>query len=271
VLILHDEISFDPGIIRIRRKGSAGGHNGLKSIIAHLGSENFPRVKIGVGKKPNPEYDLVDLRDMAEQLKGRYPQEVAALHTALEKAVVLNVTNTTGCCGVSLYYPFYNKQYYEKGWGDEYRELIVPTSYASYLASYVKKWLQNDLLQTVASSSLPSVKSQNEFELRLTNEQADAYADAKYYILVREGTQLYSRIFTSSAVTKSGNVLTADFDGNVLYAKNNFDQYWIPVTEEHDTVGNKAHKGEEGCCGIDGTAAGGYVAQRSHHHGDQSI
>ena len=60
VLILHDEISFDPGVIRIRRKGSAGGHNGLKSIIAHLSSEEFPRIKIGVGKKPSPEYDLVD-------------------------------------------------------------------------------------------------------------------------------------------------------------------------------------------------------------------
>ena len=60
VLVLHDEISFDPGIIRIRRKGSAGGHNGLKSIIAHLSSEDFPRIKIGVGKKPTPEYDLVN-------------------------------------------------------------------------------------------------------------------------------------------------------------------------------------------------------------------
>ena len=60
VIVLHDEISFDAGVIRIRRKGSAGGHNGLKSIIAHLASEQFPRVKIGVGKKPHPEYDLVD-------------------------------------------------------------------------------------------------------------------------------------------------------------------------------------------------------------------
>ncbi len=60
VVVLHDEISFDPGIIRIRRKGSAGGHNGLKSIIEHLPGEGFPRVKIGVGKKPDPEYDLAD-------------------------------------------------------------------------------------------------------------------------------------------------------------------------------------------------------------------
>lgn len=60
VIVLHDEISFEPGKIRIRRKGSAGGHNGLKSIIEHLGSDAFPRIKIGVGQKPNPEYDLVD-------------------------------------------------------------------------------------------------------------------------------------------------------------------------------------------------------------------
>lgn len=60
VIVLHDEISFAPGLFRIRRKGSAGGHNGLKSIIAQLSSDAFPRVKIGVGQKPSPEYDLVD-------------------------------------------------------------------------------------------------------------------------------------------------------------------------------------------------------------------
>lgn len=60
IIVLHDEISFEPGKIRIRRKGSAGGHNGLKSIIAHLSSEDFPRIKIGVGQKPSPDYDLVN-------------------------------------------------------------------------------------------------------------------------------------------------------------------------------------------------------------------
>ena len=58
ILVLCDEISFEPGLFRIRRKGSAGGHNGLKSIISSLGSETFPRIKIGVGQKPSPEYDL---------------------------------------------------------------------------------------------------------------------------------------------------------------------------------------------------------------------
>lgn len=60
VIVLCDDISFAPGRIRIRRRGSAGGHNGLKSIIARLGSEEFARVKIGVGEKPSAEYPLVD-------------------------------------------------------------------------------------------------------------------------------------------------------------------------------------------------------------------
>lgn len=60
IIVMFDDISLEPGKIRIRRKGSDGGHNGIKSIIAHLASQDFPRIKIGVGKKPHPEYDLAD-------------------------------------------------------------------------------------------------------------------------------------------------------------------------------------------------------------------
>lgn len=60
IIVIFDDISLEPGKLRIKRKGSAGGHNGIKSIIAHLGSENFPRIKLGVGKKPHPDYDLAD-------------------------------------------------------------------------------------------------------------------------------------------------------------------------------------------------------------------
>ena len=71
-IVVSDDISLDVGKIRIRRKGSAGGHNGLKSIIEHLGSEDFPRVKIGVGKKPNAYTDLADW------VLGRFPKEQEA-------------------------------------------------------------------------------------------------------------------------------------------------------------------------------------------------
>ena len=60
IIVLFDDISLPPGRLRIRADGSAGGHNGIKSIIAELGSQAFPRVKIGVGAKPHAEQDLAD-------------------------------------------------------------------------------------------------------------------------------------------------------------------------------------------------------------------
>lgn len=53
-------MNLAPGTLRIRESGSAGGQNGLKSVIEHLGTENFPRIRIGVGQKPHPEYSLAD-------------------------------------------------------------------------------------------------------------------------------------------------------------------------------------------------------------------
>ncbi len=60
IIIVHDDISLAPGRLRIRAKGSAGGHNGLKSIISRLGSDNFARIKIGVGAPQHEDYDLAD-------------------------------------------------------------------------------------------------------------------------------------------------------------------------------------------------------------------
>ena len=60
VIVLFDDISLPPGRLRIRADGSAGGHNGIKSLIQELGGQNFPRVKIGVGAKPHPDFDLAD-------------------------------------------------------------------------------------------------------------------------------------------------------------------------------------------------------------------
>lgn len=60
IIVMFDDISLPPGRLRIRANGSAGGHNGIKSIIHEVGSQDFPRVKIGVGAKPHPEQDLAD-------------------------------------------------------------------------------------------------------------------------------------------------------------------------------------------------------------------
>jgi len=60
VLVIADDVSFDPGALRIRRKGSSGGQKGVRSVIEHLGTEEFPRIKLGVGRMPHPDCDIVD-------------------------------------------------------------------------------------------------------------------------------------------------------------------------------------------------------------------
>ena len=60
IIVMFDDISLPPGRLRIRGDGSAGGHNGIKSIISQLGSQDFPRIKIGVGAKPTQDHDLAD-------------------------------------------------------------------------------------------------------------------------------------------------------------------------------------------------------------------
>ena len=60
LVVIYDDLDLAVGKIRLRQKGSAGGHNGIKSIISRLSSDNFPRIKIGVGAKPHPDYDLAD-------------------------------------------------------------------------------------------------------------------------------------------------------------------------------------------------------------------
>ena len=81
IIVLFDDISLPPGRLRIRGDGSAGGHNGIKSIIAQLGSQNFPRVKIGVGAKAVPEQDLADW-----VLSGFSTAEEKELSAALKNA-----------------------------------------------------------------------------------------------------------------------------------------------------------------------------------------
>ncbi len=181
------------------------------------------------------EYDLIDVKDLARQLADLYPQEAQAVEAAVDKMTVANATNTTGCCGMSLYYPFYNKDYYSRSWSQAYRELGLLPQYQKYLQSYEQRWLKNDLLTTVAASQLP-MDTAGTYTLQLTPEQNETLASARFYILSRNGEQLYTPLFVSENVTNQNGLLTANFDGNVIYVRNNYGTYHIPPTREHDTV-----------------------------------
>lgn len=90
LLIIYDDVSLDVGKLRIRRKGSAGGHNGIKNIIANLGTDVFPRIKVGVGEKPE-NYDLADYvlghfsKSEKEMIEEGIKQAVCAVEKILEE------------------------------------------------------------------------------------------------------------------------------------------------------------------------------------------
>lgn len=85
IIVIYDDINLAPGVLRIRKSGSAGGHNGMKSIIEHLGSDAFPRIRVGVGAKPDPRADLADhvLGRPCEEDRAKIASCVARIKDAL--------------------------------------------------------------------------------------------------------------------------------------------------------------------------------------------
>ena len=88
ILVVSDEVALVPGRIRLRPSGSAGGHNGLKSIIQHLGTDQFPRLRLGVGAPPHPDYDMADW--VLGSFRG---DDSKAMQSAFEKAA-----DAVECC-----------------------------------------------------------------------------------------------------------------------------------------------------------------------------
>lgn len=101
VVVIYDDISLEPSRIRIRKKGSDGGHNGIKSIIYLTGADTFPRIKLGVGKKPHPEYNLADWvlsnfnKDEQNQMKTAYDScpDIVSLIVSGETDTAMNRYN----------------------------------------------------------------------------------------------------------------------------------------------------------------------------------
>lgn len=184
------------------------------------------------------EYDLVDLKDLSEQLKTDYPEQAAALSGVIDEMVIKNSTNATGLSGVSLYYPFYNKDYYQNTWKKTYTDLNIFPDYVSYLSEYEKIWLKSDMTEGYTTGGTPNQDGDNQYTLTLTPEQAKHFASAKYYVLRRAGGETFQKVFSSADVTNANGTLTANFDGNVIYARNDLEEYMLPVTTEHDTVGS---------------------------------
>lgn len=100
IIVLSDDISLDVGKLRIRRKGSAGGHNGLKSINEHLGTDEYPRLKIGVGQKPHKDYDLADwvLSSFSDAELNTLYESRDVIISGIEKIVLGNIDEAMQIC-----------------------------------------------------------------------------------------------------------------------------------------------------------------------------
>lgn len=90
VIVVSDEVALPIGKLRIRTKGSAGGHNGLKNIIALLGTDQFPRIRIGVGAAPHPDYDMADW--VLSSFKGKDAEDILAAASRAAEAVECYIT-----------------------------------------------------------------------------------------------------------------------------------------------------------------------------------
>lgn len=100
VIVISDDISLDVGRLRVRRKGSDGGHNGLKSISAHLSSNNYPRIKVGVGQKPHADYELADwvLSSFSKEDKEKLAEAYPKILVGIEKIVSGDVDGAMQIC-----------------------------------------------------------------------------------------------------------------------------------------------------------------------------
>lgn len=208
--------------------------------VSRVNTRSFGRASTG------SEYDLVDLRCLSEELESFYPEEVQALQALLDCMVICAVANTEQSCGVSLYYPFFNKKYYTAQWKDAYREMNVFPDYLNFLNRYEATWLSADM-QELFDGTMNVEQREDGYFLPLSAEQLDVTAEGRYYILRRLGEGVYSPIYvgTDLQITESG--ILAHFDGNIIFYEDAFGHRDIPALRLTDRIGTKSDYSLIGC------------------------
>ena len=100
IIVMSDDVNLDVGRIRVRKSGSDGGQTGLRSIITRMGSDNFPRIRFGVGKKPHPDYDMADwvLSNFSEEDKKALFECFEVAYSGVEKLVLGDVDTAMQIC-----------------------------------------------------------------------------------------------------------------------------------------------------------------------------
>ncbi len=168
------------------------------------------------------EYDLVDLKDLAGQYRETAPVFSKELEAAVEEAVVHQRSSAERVNGLSIYYPFYNKEYYRTGWEDSYHELGFADKYTEYLGSYCRFWLGESLADfdgLTVEGQYNTVQHVQHLQLPLTDEQAEHFSSAEVTILgesfISDG---YFYIYTIDDVNlREDQVAEAEYQYESLY------------------------------------------------------
>ncbi|MBQ0058838.1 MAG: hypothetical protein KBS83_02590, partial [Lachnospiraceae bacterium] len=199
---------------------------------ARINSRSFGRATTG------SEYDLVDIQSLAGLMQKKYPAEAKQVADQAKAMTVISRSNTDDACGVSLYYPFYNKSSYEEKWKEAYSQVEGFEAYCKYLENYEQRWLGTDLRRIFADVKTPKVTEEGDYFITLTDEQLDQYAEGGYYILEKNGGDNYTVVFSSSDVDLVDHELRANFENKILYFTNDAGNRNIVPVREWDTVDN---------------------------------
>ena len=189
---------------------------GSYSEIAQIRESVLPFAKYTT----NSNYDLIDLGDMADKLSAYHPQQAKALYTAVDDMVVCFWSPLTRAHGLTLYYPFDNKEYYSAAWGEEYPSFGFAPVYTQFLQDFVEKLLGGSS-KSWRDAGLPPLEQEpetDEYYFQLTPEQAADYLNGSYYLLRKVGDGAYTICgMRQDVVLDEQNRLHPNFQGNSVY------------------------------------------------------
>ncbi len=187
------------------------------------------------------EFDLIDIMDFAYSVALYYPGPAQAVVSAIEEMVLINETNQPSSCGISMYFPFYNQDYFVREWREEYASLGFAKDYTAFMQTFSAQLLTDGSTEWIGSKSLVPVldSESNTYYLQLTPQQAANYVKGYYYILsLDEGGHYYLHRMSSDVELDDDLRLTAGFDNRCLLLRNTNegnDDIAFPVTTETES------------------------------------
>jgi len=247
----YDDTYVTLSLVDLRRIGALEG--AMDAMFYHLDSvlnENSFSIISNIRKdtrsiartSTSSEYDLIDLYHMAQLYYDESPEDAEMLMKAVDSAVIYHRSNISDINGLSVYYPYYNKDYYKYLWEDEYDSIGFSKGYSKYLDDYADIWLSASLtswsgIKASPMEPLPMLDSGSGIiTMELTDEQRYNLAGAQLYVVTyNESMDLYSFAYTTDNVMVSGNVLSASYNNTALYI---LDENGRPLTGalEYSTI-----------------------------------